>query len=561
MYQITCDDCILYDVRDDEYMLYAPSLHLGVNSAGTLTFTIYETHPYFDRLKKLRSEIRVWKDNRIIWKGRITDDKKNFDGDWYVKCEGKLAFFNDSVMRKFEFKGSPEKFLKKIIENHNSQVQEFQRFKAGVVTVQDANEYIVRSSETNLITFEVLRSRVFESTLGGYLNIRYENDGDYIDWLSDFHDVSKQQIQFGENMLDLIQETSAEETYTAMIPQGAADINGSRIGIESVNDGKDYIVNEEVACQYGVIYAPDNVSIWDDVTEPENLLKKATEYLNSTGIKLKETIELRAFDLNLTDTEVESFNFCEYIPVISAPHGINRLYLLREMNIPFDEPQNMVITMGESRLTLADMNFGSSDGGNESVLQKVEEIEKSIPNNVSDLENDAEFQTKDDVIRIVEENTPQLVSPVLLVKTSTDTDYVLTVTDANGTYDTPNLKGAAGEKGETGETGLAGENGVDGRDGAAATIAIGTVITGEAGTAASVENAGTENAAVLNFVIPRGNKGEAGTGGGSGGSNNMFGFEIREDGHLWASGETENVNNFYISDQGHLIYRIGGSAE
>lgn len=37
------------------------------------------------------------------------------------------------------------------------------------------------------------------------------------------------------------------------------------------------------------------------------------------------------------------------------------------------------------------------------------------------------------------------VSPTVTVKTSTGTQYVLTVTDANGSFDTPNLKGADGQ--------------------------------------------------------------------------------------------------------------------
>ena len=64
-----------------------------------------------------------------------------------------------------------------------------------------------------------------------------------------------------------------------------------------------------------------------------------------------------------------------------------------------------------------------------------------------------------------------------------------------------------------GEKGDKGEDGVIGRDGAAATVAVGTVTTGEAGTQAVVENAGTENAAVLNFTIPQGEKGADGAAG------------------------------------------------
>lgn len=69
-------------------------------------------------------------------------------------------------------------------------------------------------------------------------------------------------------------------------------------------------------------------------------------------------------------------------------------------------------------------------------------------------------------------------------------------------------------KGEQGEHGADGKDGVDGKDGAAATVAIGTVTTGEPGTTASVTNVGTDTAAVLNITIPRGDKGTDGTGAG-----------------------------------------------
>lgn len=50
----------------------------------------------------------------------------------------------------------------------------------------------------------------------------------------------------------------------------------------------------------------------------------------------------------------------------------------------------------------------------------------------------------------------------------------------------------------------------DGEDGAAATIVVGSVVTGDPGSSASVINVGTENAAVLNFSIPKGQKGDPG---------------------------------------------------
>lgn len=49
--------------------------------------------------------------------------------------------------------------------------------------------------------------------------------------------------------------------------------------------------------------------------------------------------------------------------------------------------------------------------------------------------------------------------------------------------------------------------GTQGPDGKAATITVGTVLTGEPGTQVSVTNSGTSTDAILNFTIPRGEKG------------------------------------------------------
>lgn len=67
-----------------------------------------------------------------------------------------------------------------------------------------------------------------------------------------------------------------------------------------------------------------------------------------------------------------------------------------------------------------------------------------------------------------------------------------------------------------GQDGAPGQNGADGAPGQAATVVIGTVTTGEAGSQASVTNIGTSSAAVFNFTIPRGADGSPGKDGSTG---------------------------------------------
>ena len=57
---------------------------------------------------------------------------------------------------------------------------------------------------------------------------------------------------------------------------------------------------------------------------------------------------------------------------------------------------------------------------------------------------------------------------------------------------------------------------MQGPQGAAATVTVGTVTTGEPGTDAIVTNSGTENAAVLDFTIPKGDTGATGPAGADG---------------------------------------------
>lgn len=74
----------------------------------------------------------------------------------------------------------------------------------------------------------------------------------------------------------------------------------------------------------------------------------------------------------------------------------------------------------------------------------------------------------------------------------------------NGNLPNPdpvNIKGPQGLQGNTGPQGI---------DGKSATVSVGKVTTSEPGTDAQITNSGTENAAVFDFVIPRGETGPKG---------------------------------------------------
>jgi hypothetical protein len=87
---------------------------------------------------------------------------------------------------------------------------------------------------------------------------------------------------------------------------------------------------------------------------------------------------------------------------------------------------------------------------------------------------------------------------------------------AQGPVGPTGATGAQGPQGPTGATGATGATGSTGPAGTAATVSVGTTTTGAAGSNAAVTNSGTSNAAVLNFTVPAGAKGDKGDKGDTG---------------------------------------------
>lgn len=385
MYRITLGNDTIYDPRIPRCFLEDPKLHQKANKVGTLSFRVYPTHAQYGQFVKLASVVSVYKDSRSLpmWRGRVLSTVMRTDKSMMIECEDLLAYLLDSILRPFDFSGSVRDFLQYVLTQHNEQVTASQQIHLGTVTVVDPNNYITRSSTDYLSSWEVIESRLIK-LLGGYLRLRHESDGMYLDYLTGTQEdlpTAIQVIEYGENLTDLTDEISAEETYTACIPLGAKikleDDTGEeieqRLTVESVNGGIDYIVNDAALAQYGWICAPVDETTWDDVTLPDNLLKKARDFLNNQGVKLKRTLELTAVDR----PEVESFDFLDHVRVKSTPHGISATYLLTEKTTPLADPRSTEVTVGDTSLTLSDTTLS----GIKDAQERIENVSGTVDQN------------------------------------------------------------------------------------------------------------------------------------------------------------------------------------
>lgn len=417
MYQLKCDGYPLLDWRDNDLILANPKVKLEVNTVGEGSFTIYKNHPYYSKLKKLKSVFEVSDEIGVIFRGRMTGNTVDFDNGKAVDLEGVMAFFNDSIIRPFNFPGDFAEnadyiaasnggnvvafFLGWLIGQHNSQVQNFQKLRLGKVTVSDPNNYITRSSEGYASTWETLKEKLFDSSLGGYLCARYEEDGTYIDYLERFEFVNTQKIEYGENLLNLTSETDASETYSAIIPQGSEGLTIKELPdgniTEDIVKSGDTLYSKSAVESFGWIYAPAKETVWDDVTIAENLQTKGVEWLVTQGIMFSNTIEVAAVDLHFTDEAIRSFRIYRDIQVVSQAHGFNEIYPLTRLDIDLLNPQNTIITVGTTKLTLIDKQNNDvqyiesvTNELKEEVSSEMEDIKQTIVTKSTSVLNDCE---------------------------------------------------------------------------------------------------------------------------------------------------------------------------
>ena len=129
-----------------------------------------------------------------------------------------------------------------------------------------------------------------------------------------------------------------------------------RIGIEEVNNGKNYLINTAAYAKYGRI---EEVVDFGEVSDANQLLKIANLYLQYKEYG-ESSLTISAVDLHkMGDTNIKAFDLLDQVRCISAPHKLNKVFPITEMTIPLDKPDSAVYVLGKK--TSNSMSSGTSD--------------------------------------------------------------------------------------------------------------------------------------------------------------------------------------------------------
>ena len=412
MIKVYADGKLTYDSRLESHDLAGLKVTTGLNKGGTAEIIMAAGHPAYGAYNSYKTIVEIYRDSRLLFRGRSLYPMDNYYNQRTVYCEGELCFFQDAVSRPYLYQDTPAAIFAALVQNYNAQVEEVKQFRVGTITVTDANDYIrLESSEAEPVadTLNKLLERC-----GGYIVFTTAPDGArMINWYAALEYVSEQVIEFGSNLLNFSRSGANTGLITAVIPYGAKDeATGQRITIESVNGGLDYIQDNDAVALRGRITKP---MVWDDITEPANLLRRAQQYLEENRYIIT-SLELTALDLSYIDKSIDTYQVGDTIRVLSKPHGVDDAFLLTERTEDLLDPANSSITLGKSMQNLTDADVAGDTKSQSAISKVTNQVKQDYTANIANAVQASELA----MISLIQQTSESIMLEVSQTYTTND---------------------------------------------------------------------------------------------------------------------------------------------
>ena len=344
----------------------------GINTINSFTFTILPNNIGYNLISPLSTLVKVLntKTNKYEFIGRVLSLTNSMSNNGLISksyvCESELGYLLDTYQSYEEIHNiSVKGYLEKLIEVHNANTDISKRFVVGNVNVIDNNDSLYR-----YIAYDTTKKNIEDdllNKLGGELQIRYENNIRYLDYLSEVGKVCDTEIRLSKNLKDIEQSTDFNGYCNRLIVLGnklkSTDEEGNeidteeRLTIEEVNNGLKYIDDKESIAKFGVIQGQ---VIFDDVSKAENLLTKGQKYLLNQRLLVSNKVN--ALDLSLLNIDIDSFEVGNYYPLIHEILGINDIVRVVEKSISIENPHTTSITLGDLEKDIKKYNIETKKG-------------------------------------------------------------------------------------------------------------------------------------------------------------------------------------------------------
>ncbi|MFT8491556.1 GH25 family lysozyme [Oenococcus sicerae] len=441
----------------------------GVSSYDSFQFTISPTHPQYSNINIFTTFIKVTKPNegKTLFEGRVITPDDAMDNGGVVQktitCESLEGFLHDSVQPFAEFHNTtPKDFLQALINEHNKQVEDYEKILLGNVTVTNSTDNVYRFTEDDKDTYDNIQDKLV-SRLGGEMQIRHEYLGLYLDYVPMLgENSSPQKIELSKNLISLERTIDPSNLFTILKPLGATqeptdssnssstDVAYPRLTITSVNNGSPYLyLDQALIDKYG---KKVKTNVWDDVTTAEALLSKGKSFLSSQA-NFKNQIQVTYIDLSHVSPEkFESLNCGDSVNIVSQIQGINLTERISGMLIDLLDFPSSTLTIGEddmNQISYEKMRIDELNAERQSLTQRINTANvqingllkdnKELSDNIETLSGnydtlDKNYQSLNNRVNDIVNNNDVWVSGSKFIDTSSN-NGAMSVQDFKTLYD------------------------------------------------------------------------------------------------------------------------------
>lgn len=355
------------------------------------------------RPKQTLVEVTNIKTQKVVFRGRFLRPTQNYDqGATHIRydCEDKLAYLHDIKQRwRVLHDISVRDGLGVLLDVYNNQAEPHKRFKLGNVTVVNNTDNLYR-----FIGYEDTLDEIYDNfidRLGGYLSVREEADGTYLDYLDDEPELKSTVIKIRGNLRQFRRELDPTEVYSRIIPLGARIEAGEdeegyvsmpRIDAKSVNGGLDYFDNQELIDEFGI---NEGTIIFDDINDPQFLPLRAQQFFASQKAA-KVSYTLSALQTYLTDEEIEELEVGYRYQIDTRPafDVVEDLEIIA-MDIDSENPHRPDITIGDQFRSLSEYQAEFSRRSNKmaeieantiALQQSLQETKRTLSSQIGNLQ-------------------------------------------------------------------------------------------------------------------------------------------------------------------------------
>lgn len=363
----------------------------GINTIDSFTFSMLPDNAGFSLINEFTTHVEVYNTNRekFDFIGRVLYAETTMDESGLISktvtCESICGYLCDSQQSYVDTKNwTVAGLLQCLIDCHNSQVEDYKKFKLGTVTASDSNDNLYQAVQREN-TWNAIKSKLIDK-IGGELQFRVEEDGIYIDYLEQIGEVKETEIALSVNMKSITREQDPTAFITRLIPLGAklTDSEGNeteqRLDITSVNGGINYVEDAEAVAVYGIHVG---FMEWDDVTDPGNLKNKGEAWLKENN-KVQVKYSITALDLSLIGLSMDDFSVGNTHPIKNGLIAVDDMARIIKKNVDICDEVKSTIEVGDNFKSLSDIQREQTEQI-KAAQQTVKNLEKTSQNQYADV--------------------------------------------------------------------------------------------------------------------------------------------------------------------------------